>query len=1445
MAIEIEDYGRAVQLADQELKKDPGNMAVRLKLTKALRNLPDYDRAEAELNEILRLDPSRKETLGELADVAIMSALDIASRGASPEDVEIQWAKARDQINYADTAGAPPAMVHFYLGRYYRLRDDIDAAIREYELSAKTDTLYIPPHEELYELYLGMYGLERNDEDLEKAKSHAEAVIEIDDTDLNAGLTLARVLRIQRQIDASNDRLLSLVQTYPKDWQVHAELSLNSLTEQKLDKAFEHADKSLKLNSAALMPRFVKGAYYLSRGDNQDAVRYFHEVAAQERPPQLAAEASAKEALAQMNLEHNELARAACLRAIRLQPTQTEARFYLAQIHYEEQSYDEAATRLEEILDISPRNTQAMAFLVRTYMSSGQTDRAQALRRELEEEGTTIVDEAPLIQKATIQLLRKDYVGAEETARIAVETFDDMAGHRVLGQALQGQDKIDEAIEEFQKMLQIDEDSVEPYILMCAAYSQSKQEERAVEALQTAIELMPNASQPYYFFSQIREEQGNLEEAVMLMEKYRELEPDAKTGYELARLYVMQGKLEEARELWLKAQEENPREPRFLASLGITYQLQGEYNKAAEALDSAISERPTEVGYIIMWCSAKLAAGENDQAEERIRQLKISKDRLDDYLSLVDFAREKPVEATEVANSLNMAQLYANSRRFDLAVSECDKATEILGDVSVAPLFLKADIHSAANDEESSIKTLQEIVAKRPQAMSAWTSLALVRLRESKYDEAIAAAQKANAVDAEAVQPLLIMAESTLNMGSREEAVDHAQSVLDLRPEPAEAVRAWQIIARARVRDGRMREADEAFQAIKRLQPDSPMVKLMTAQEKLARKDVVQAELIAREVLEASPCNPRALVILADTLFLQANADQAILTLKQATECEPNYVPAHQALSRMLERIGNFRKAEETCRKALQRQPDSVPLHLQLGLRLMRDDKLEEALAEFRKAMEILAERYPNELDSRGDYRTAASREVQALYQLDRHDEAMKASRDLVEARPEDTVVRVLIAALQKKKGNYDEAIIQLEKILEEKPNYAPAYELATFYFNKGQFSQSANVLEDAIREYGSPEGRRSGTLFNHFLFQIRLAIARQFDKNMEEAFAATEKAKAEDPNNRNPLVQIVRINMFIEKGEFDRAREVAASISSYGEGSDTLMRSASKYIDTCEERPDGKELASEFNEALFYHVSSWPPKAIALFERLLDKLPDDLLLIHHYGDALRSGISLKDADKKAVDVYKKMIEIEPGLRSAYLNLARLQENSGDRDGALKTYGKGLARIPGDSDLLLMKAMALEKAEDYDAALELYNSIIESDVSPTKQWTALNNAAWLYAVRKNDLAKGRELAEKARDATPEAANGHVLDTLGWIAHLQGKNDEAVGHLERAVSRLSSNPRARYAIASVRYHLGAVYADHGETGKALYQLTTALDIDPDFDYAKEAKALVEKLRQPVR
>src|SRR5205823_659158 len=108
---------------------------------------------------------------------------------------------------------------------------------------------------------------------------------------------------------------------------------------------------------------------------------------------------------------------------------------------------------------------------------------------------------------------------------------------------------------------------------------------------------------------------------------------------------------------------------------------------------------------------------------------------------------------------------------------------------------------------------------------------------------------------------------------------------------------------------------------------------------------------------------------------------------------------------------------------------------------------------------------------------------------------------------------------------------------------------------------------------------------------------------------------------------------------------------------------------------------------------------------------------------------------------------------------------------------------------------------------------------------ALNNLAYLYAERLNQLDKAFDLAQKAHDVAPAEAT--VADTLGWILYRKGDYQRALALLEEAGQKMADNPE-------VQFHLGMASSMMGHEGAARSALEKAAHSDLDFPGKDEAQ-----------
>lgn len=166
------------------------------------------------------------------------------------------------------------------------------------------------------------------------------------------------------------------------------------------------------------------------------------------------------------------------------------------------------------------------------------------------------------------------------------------------------------------------------------------------------------------------------------------------------------------------------------------------------------------------------------------------------------------------------------------------------------------------------------------------------------------------------------------------------------------------------------------------------------------------------------------------------------------------------------------------------------------------------------------------------------------------------------------------------------------------------------------------------------------------------------------------------------------------------------------------------------------------------------------------------------HADAARVGDAVVDlAEAEKLD--RKLSREE--LAGLYVTVAQMHQETGNLAGAEHLYEAALALAPDSAELL-------------------------------------NCLGYFYADEgiKPDLAV--RLTTRAVQLAPTA--GHIIDSLGWAQHRAGDYEAAAQSLRKAVELMPGDP-------TLRYHLGAVYAQQGKTLQARIELKKSLSVDPQM------------------
>lgn len=216
----------------------------------------------------------------------------------------------------------------------------------------------------------------------------------------------------------------------------------------------------------------------------------------------------------------------------------------------------------------------------------------------------------------------------------------------------------------------------------------------------------------------------------------------------------------------------------------------------------------------------------------------------------------------------------------------------------------------------------------------------------------------------------------------------------------------------------------------------------------------------------------------------------------------------------------------------------------------------------------------------------------------------------------------------------------------------------------------------------------------------------------------------------------------------------------------------------------------------------------------------------------LRAGLLILQGERREAEtIYRALLDQMPGndriLRVLYSILIadnRLEE-------ADVLIDAQIAAAPNSLNARLLKAERLEKAQDYEGAIAIYEDLYTEN---SGNLLVANNLASLITTHRSDpesLERGFNIARRLRGTEVPA----LQDTYGWIEYRRGNYEEALSYLEPAAAGLPQDPLTQF-------HLGMTYVALEQTEKARATLTQAIALaeGSDLPQIEEARRILEEL-----
>ncbi|RMF15431.1 MAG: tetratricopeptide repeat protein [Candidatus Dadabacteria bacterium] len=140
-----------------------------------------------------------------------------------------------------------------------------------------------------------------------------------------------------------------------------------------------------------------------------------------------------------------------------------------------------------------------------------------------------------------------------------------------------------------------------------------------------------------------------------------------------------------------------------------------------------------------------------------------------------------------------------------------------------------------------------------------------------------------------------------------------------------------------------------------------------------------------------------------------------------------------------------------------------------------------------------------------------------------------------------------------------------------------------------------------------------------------------------------------------------------------------------------------------------------------------------------------------------------------------------------------------------------------------------ERAGHRDQALAAMEEVLRRNPDHAD---ALNFLGYSLAEEGRDLDRAFSLIQRALKLRPDA--GYIMDSMGWVLFQQGKAEEAIDWLERAVEREGPDP-------VILEHLGDAYAVTGRDNDAVRAWSTALEQVEDPEARQRLRSKLDRIQ----
>jgi putative PEP-CTERM system TPR-repeat lipoprotein len=883
------------------------------------------------------------------------------------------------------------------------------------------------------------------------------------------------------------------------------------------------------------------------------------------------------------------------------------------------------------------------------------------------------------------------------------------------------------------------------------------------------------------------------------------------------------------------------------------YQQKGDLKAALIQLKNAVEKSPENGDARLQLATLQMKMGDMVSAEKEARKARSLGIAADVTLPLEGKAMAQQGRFKEMLETIT-PELAARSApllslRGDalMATGKADEAKQAYDQaLAVNPNSGEALVglarHAmAVNDRDAAERYTADAVSKDANNPEVWMFRAAMLRFTGKPDEALAAYDKALALDPKHRTAHSEKAYIDISRGKFAEAKTEIDAAEKAAPG---SLLVTYTRALYEFSQGKFAAAEEAVQKVLKSAPDHMPSVLLAGASEMNLGSTQQAEQHLRKYLESNPNDVYARKLLAQTLLKSAQPADAAAALAPVLK-ESTQDPQLLALAgESYMQVRDFNKASAYLEKAAALAPKAAVLHTSLGLSRLGQGDSSKGLSELELA---------TTLDPKSAQATIAL--VQTEMGLKHYDKALAAVQSLEKQQPDNPQVQNMKGAVYLVKGDAANARAAFEKAVALQPTFFPAVS------NLARLDMQENKPDAARQRFEKVLEKDK----NSYAAMASLGELAMLQKRPDEATSWFEKASNANPDavipalklgnhylhTQQPAKALTVARKFLTanptnpdllelQGQAQVAtKDTSGALETYSKLVNVLPKSAAAQLRLAGVHmllKNDTAAAADLKRAIDVQPDFMPARVAQIELTLRGGRPDDALeqarQIQKLNDKMPIGYAIEGdvllALKKpaqALPAYEKALAMSKSPEMM-VKILQTMTMMGKGKEAQARASQWLKDHPEDGRVAMFMAESSLANKEFKPAIALLENVLKRN--PTNP-IVLNNLAWAYQQEKDPRALAT--AEKAYKAAGD--NPGVMDTLGWMLVEQGNAARGVPLLQKASGMVPDAPE-------IRYHLAVGLHKSGDKQGARQELDKLLAQNKPFAHQDEARALLKTL-----